>query len=643
MVVLRSIGIASVLLLTLSGISGADWLLIGDPDIGLADMTSGGKPTTVAIQELSDIADYAFDGSDLEIPFTLDGTGATVYLVIYTVDQHPPLTIEGEGPGPYNDPENAAAGWHVFEDVDWLVYKSDGVRLEEGANTIVWNGRDLNGEIVPAGSYDLFLAAFDDEATPHIVGTVRPNFGGVHQLIVDTDRGLMFGPSEYVHNMENDWIENLLGRDEVNRQEVEAACGDNCSSRIHNGTPLNADYTEWIGNINGGGGWLVRYNFDWDALQVIPQSDWALDAGAVDGILSCGDALPGRQYASITNPEKTIVWAGGGVSGTVAKLTGWDVETGELVPGKDWDLSEIFLYDNNGSDRVGGVGWISRMSNGEPDPFGITTTGHHTSVILRLDYDGNVKYINRNGDGFGDMEAFSDGAFGGGLIYGHTEAPSFKYSIYSTKWGWTVYPAGGADVVNYGYVLGEDGSGLFKFQPKAIPATFPDHLMIVDEGESDWDGVYLNIGAGEGGAATNDWVSQLGDDPNPVVPLLFPIVHMPYDQKRVSLGSAATAIAELEDRNTPDEYELGNAYPNPFNPETTIRFSLPWSVDVKVDVFNDQGQLVRSLVNETMNAGQFEVTWDGKNDAGQQVASGVYIYKINAPNLSMSKKVTFLK
>ena len=111
----------------------------------------------------------------------------------------------------------------------------------------------------------------------------------------------------------------------------------------------------------------------------------------------------------------------------------------------------------------------------------------------------------------------------------------------------------------------------------------------------------------------------------------------------MSLGSAATAITELEDRNTPDEYELGNAYPNPFNPETTIRFSLPWSVDVKVDVFNDQGQLVRTLVNETLNAGQFEVTWDGTDNAGRQVASGVYIYRINAPNLSMSKKVTFLK
>ena len=83
--------------------------------------------------------------------------------------------------------------------------------------------------------------------------------------------------------------------------------------------------------------------------------------------------------------------------------------------------------------------------------------------------------------------------------------------------------------------------------------------------------------------------------------------------------------------------------PTRSTPRRPFASSLPWSVDVKVDVFNDQGQLVRTLVNETLNAGQFEVTWDGKNDAGQQVASGVYIYKINAPNLSLSKKVTFLK
>jgi flagellar hook assembly protein FlgD len=640
---LRSIGIASALVFVLSGISGAEWLQIGSTDIGLADMTSGGKPTTLVIREFSDISDYAFDGSDLEIPFTLEGAGATVYLVIYTVDQHPSLTITGEGPGPHNDPEHGAAGWHVFDDVDMLVFKSDGVRLEEGANSIVWNGRDLNGDVVSSGSYDLFLAAFDDEATPHVVGTIRPNTGSVHQLIVDTNRGLMFGPSEYVNNMENDWVENLLGRDEINLQEVEAACGENCSSRIHNGTPLNADYTEWIGNINGGGGWLVRYNFDWDANQVTPVTDWAQDAGATDGILSCGDNLPGRQYASITNPEKTIVWAGSGVSGTVAKLIGWSVETGDLVSGKDWDLSEIFMYDNNGSDRVGGIGWLSRMSDGEPDPFGITTTGHHTSVILRLDYDGNVKYINRNGDGFGDVEAFANGAFSGGLIYGHTEAPSFKYSIYSTKWGWTVYPAGGADVVNYGYVLGEDGSGLFQLQPKNIPSSFPDHIMIVDDNESDWDGVYLSVGGVEGGAASNDWMSVITDDPNPTTPPLLPVVQMPYDQKRVRLGEATTAVSEIESDVLPASYELGNAYPNPFNPETTISFSLPWEVDMTVKIFNEQGQFVRDLVNDRMGPGEFTVTWDGTDANGVKVSSGVYIYKIQGPNLGMSKKVTLLK
>ncbi len=167
--------------------------------------------------------------------------------------------------------------------------------------------------------------------------------------------------------------------------------------------------------------------------------------------------------------------------------------------------------------------------------------------------------------------------------------------------------------------------------------------MIVDEGESDWDGVYLNIGAGEGGAATNDWISQLGDDPNPLVPLLFPIVHMPYDQKRVSLGGTATAVSQMETEALPTSYELGNAYPNPFNPETTIRFSLPWEADITVKIFNEQGQFVRDLVNDRMGPGEFRVTWDGTDANGAQVASGVYIYKIQGPDLRMSKKVTLLK
>ena len=62
-----------------------------------------------------------------------------------------------------------------------------------------------------------------------------------------------------------------------------------------------------------------------------------------------------------------------------------------------------------------------------------------------------------------------------------------------------------------------------------------------------------------------------------------------------------------------------------------------------VKVHNDHGQLVRTLVDERMDAGEFQVTWDGKDDSGAQVATGVYLYQIEAPNLRLHKKVTFLK
>jgi len=69
---------------------------VGNEALGMADMDSGGELSTVKIMGLSNISDYAFDGSDLSIPFTLDGTQtgeATVWLIVYTSEQHPPLTM----------------------------------------------------------------------------------------------------------------------------------------------------------------------------------------------------------------------------------------------------------------------------------------------------------------------------------------------------------------------------------------------------------------------------------------------------------------------------------------------------------------------------------------------------------------------
>ena len=93
----------------------------------------------------------------------------------------------------------------------------------------------------------------------------------------------------------------------------------------------------------------------------------------------------------------------------------------------------------------------------------------------------------------------------------------------------------------------------------------------------------------------------------------------------------------------PSEYSLAQNYPNPFNPETRIRYSLSQSSRVVLKIFNMLGQEVRTLLDEHKPAGSFEVSWDGKNDAGQRVPSGVYLYQIHAQGKVMTKKMTLLQ
>ena len=92
-----------------------------------------------------------------------------------------------------------------------------------------------------------------------------------------------------------------------------------------------------------------------------------------------------------------------------------------------------------------------------------------------------------------------------------------------------------------------------------------------------------------------------------------------------------------------EKYKLYQNYPNPFNPFTIIRFDLPESAYVKLQVFNLKGQLVKTLVKEDMNAGEQDVCWDGENENNKPVSSGVYFYKLNAGEFSQTRKMILLK
>jgi hypothetical protein len=91
-------------------------------------------------------------------------------------------------------------------------------------------------------------------------------------------------------------------------------------------------------------------------------------------------------------------------------------------------------------------------------------------------------------------------------------------------------------------------------------------------------------------------------------------------------------------------FRLAGNFPNPFNPKTEIRFSLPETAAVTLTVFDLQGRQVRELgTGAQMVAGSHTLTWDGKSDAGEAVASGVYFYRLSAGEFSQTRKMTLLK
>ena len=79
----------------------------------------------------------------------------------------------------------------------------------------------------------------------------------------------------------------------------------------------------------------------------------------------------------------------------------------------------------------------------------------------------------------------------------------------------------------------------------------------------------------------------------------------------------------------PKKFSLNQNYPNPFNPETTIKYELPKTSKVKLQIFNILGQKIKTLVDEEKQPGYYSVKWNGINDYGVKVSSGIYIYRLN--------------
>ena len=106
----------------------------------------------------------------------------------------------------------------------------------------------------------------------------------------------------------------------------------------------------------------------------------------------------------------------------------------------------------------------------------------------------------------------------------------------------------------------------------------------------------------------------------------------------LQLGGAGTQAVEI-----PEDFALHANYPNPFNPTTTIRFDVPEASDVRLEVYDMMGRRVATLVNGQMAAGKYEATWHARSDAGTAVASGVYLYRMQAGAFESVQRMVLMK
>jgi len=93
----------------------------------------------------------------------------------------------------------------------------------------------------------------------------------------------------------------------------------------------------------------------------------------------------------------------------------------------------------------------------------------------------------------------------------------------------------------------------------------------------------------------------------------------------------------------PIALSVDSNYPNPFNPSTTIKFSIPTDGNVKLTIYNIKGQVVKELINKEMSAGQHNIVWNGTDSSYCQVSSGLYYARIEQGSTIKHHKMMLLK
>ena len=291
-----------------------------------------------------------------------------------------------------------------------------------------------------------------------------------------------------------------------------------------------------------------------------------------------------------------------GVQLALQNPTSWTTWSGLPGSGEDAYVSDAHSY--SGSNSV-----VVAQNNDLVKTFGGLTSGEYKISFQVYIPTGKAGYFNTlagfapNPNNWG-MEAYFDAGGGGRLFGGSATAVNFSYA--NDTW----------QLVEVIVDLDND-MAQFRFDGTIIHT---------------WQ---WTLGASGGTSPlqldANDFFGATAND------------EMYFDDYYVRADT--TVITGIGDGGVqvPKEFALYQNYPNPFNPTTTIRYDVKQATEVKLVIYNMLGQEVRTLVNNRQDAGYKTVVWDGLNNRGSRVASGIYIYRLQAGDFVQARKMILMK
>ena len=571
-----------------------------------------------------DVVAYSFDGSNAEIPITVSGHPALVRFMVFTKDKADEII----------DVRNGFLGWHYMNKIDTCVYMSNDMNFTTGSQTITWDGKDTDGGVVPKGSYTYYLWGYDDQS-PRIRAHLRNQGYQSTDLFIETDEAGNLLPNP-IHMLKGG-RENIPA-DSENKYRTFVKWTLGSDPEDQNLEEWSAfDLGEGFGESDYGSWWVPWFQqdviygrmFNMEATtsrarkyEWVP-NDLAVLVPEFDIEISMLNNYSGSEYDDNylyygeCNYKEQVVR-------TYLHIIDYSTAEGEYIG--YIDNSEVFESVDD-FENYGGLmnsGWTQTVFAN-----GMMMGGNHC-CCLRVacepsyyfeDPEDTMRWENGNGDyNVWDMN-FED----------TSERPWVCSSLGATV------SMHGMGVSKHGFINGSayygarsfcasapDGTGLryYAYSGEIDQHKGGGHILDqIANGAGPFDGAYVTL-TGEGKAEGTaggvfDGTYFIGTDS--------------------FMGTIQEGGVGVED-SAPAAFAVAQNSPNPFNPTTTISYSLADAGNVTIDVFNVAGQKVGTIVDGFTEAGSHSVVWDGSD-----FSAGVYFYTVKSGDFTKTTKMTLLK